>query len=285
MSASIAPETAEAFTILPGRADAGLVILADHAENTLPPEYGTLGLPAAELQRHIAWDPGVKVITEQLAHRLGVPAVLSRFSRLLIDPNRGLDDPTVIMQISDGAIVPGNRVLDEAERTHRIERFHRPYHAAINRVLDQCLATGVPPTILSLHSFTPVWKGAPRRWHVGILWDADPRLARPLIDGFAADPALIVGDNEPYKGTLRGDTMWTHATNRGLAGALIEYRQDLVGDAAGARAWADRTEALIQQVMACGRVGPALRRIERFGSRSDPVAARISPTRLQERPA
>jgi predicted N-formylglutamate amidohydrolase len=104
---------------------------------------------------------------------------------------------------------------------------------------------------------------------VGILWDKDPRFAKPLIDGFAEDGSLTVGDNAPYLGTLRGDTLWTHATTRGLAAAIIEYRQDLVGDPAGARAWADRTEALVKRIRACATAGPPLRRHEQHGSKSD----------------
>jgi predicted N-formylglutamate amidohydrolase len=265
----IAAEQAEAFRVLPGRADSGLLLLADHAENTLPAEYGTLGLPPAELERHIAWDPGVRLITERLAQRLGAPAVLSRFSRLLIDPNRGPDDPTLVMRLSDGAIIPGNRSMDAIEVARRTARFHAPYHAAIRRVLDQMLATGVTPTVLSLHSFTPVWKGVARPWHVAVLWDRDPRLARPLIDAFAADRDLVVGDNQPYHGCLRGDTIWTHATQRGLPGAIVEYRQDLVSAAAGAMSWAERTEAILHAIRACRIAGPPLRRIERWGSRSD----------------
>lgn len=266
----IAAEDAEAFRIIPGRADLGVIILCDHAENTLPPEYGTLGLPAAQLQRHIAYDIGAAAITEILAASLGVPAVLSRFSRLLIDPNRGDDDPTLIMRLSDGAVIPGNHDLDEAERNRRITRFYRPYHDAIDRSIETCLAAGINPTLLSLHSFTESWKDVARPWHVGILWDKDPRLAKPLLDGFFAEGALIVGDNQPYKGSLRGDCLWQHGTVRGLANAIIEYRQDLVRDDAGQRLWAARTERIMRALLACDIRGPALRQIEHHGSLSDP---------------
>lgn len=269
-SRMIAAEDAEAFKVLPGRADLGLVILCDHAENTIAPEYGTLGLPEAQLQRHIAYDIGAAAITEMLAASLGVPAVLSRFSRLLIDPNRGDDDPTLIMRLSDGAVIPSNRDLDETERNNRIRRFYRPYHGAIARTIEACLATGVPPALLSLHSFTESWKDVPRPWHVGILWDKDPRLAKPLLDGFFAEGALIVGDNQPYKGSLRGDCLWQHGTARGFANAIIEYRQDLVRDRTGQRLWAERTDKIMRALLACDIRGPALKRIEHHGSLSDP---------------
>jgi predicted N-formylglutamate amidohydrolase len=265
----ITAETAEAYRVLPGAADLGLIILCDHAENRFPDEYGTLGLEPAQLRRHIAYDIGAAAITERLSRSLGVPAVLSRFSRLLIDPNRGADDPTLIMRLSDGAVIPGNKHLDDAERGKRIERHYLPYHQAIDRVLDKCIATGTVPAILSLHSFTESWKGAPRPWHVGILWDKDPRLAQPLLDGFYAEGDLIVGDNQPYLGSLRGDCLWQHSTERGLASAIIEYRQDLVRDEAGQNAWADRTERIVLKTLSCENRGPPLRRIEHHGSLSD----------------
>lgn len=265
----VATETAESFRILPGRADAGLIILCDHAENTLPPEYGTLGLPEAQLQRHIAYDIGARAITELLSARLGVPAVLSRFSRLLIDPNRGADDPTLIMRLSDGAVIPGNRDLDDVERAKRMTRHYAPYHQAIDRVIDTSLASGVAPAILSLHSFTESWKGVPRPWHIGVLWDKDPRFAKPLLDALYAEQTLIVGDNEPYVGQLRGDCMWQHATERGLAGALIEYRQDLVRDADGQQLWADRTARHVEAILADAAHRPRLLAVEKHGSITD----------------
>ena len=267
---AIAAETAESFRILPGRADGGLVLICDHAENAFPDDYGTLGLPADQLRRHIAYDIGARAITERLSAQLGVPAILSRFSRLLIDPNRGADDPTLIMRLSDGAVIPGNKDLDRTERGKRIRRYYAPYHAAIERVIEACMASGTLPAILSLHSFTESWKGVPRPWHVGILWDKDPRLAKPLLDGFYSGHDVIVGDNEPYKGSLRGDSCWQHATVRGLAQAIIEYRQDLVRDEAGQIAWANRTEKIMRVIQSCKINGPPLRRVEMHGSLSDP---------------
>lgn len=154
----IPAEEADSYCVLAGRADAGLIILCDHADNALPPRYGTLGLPREQLGRHIGYDIGAAPITRALATALGVPAVLTRYSRLLIDPNRGADDPTLIMRLSDGAVVPGNRRLDAGERAKRIDLYYRPYHQAIARVIDRCLAAGVTPALLSIHSFTESWK-------------------------------------------------------------------------------------------------------------------------------
>jgi predicted N-formylglutamate amidohydrolase len=262
---SIEAIEAESFAVVPGRADGGLVLLCDHAGNAFPPGYGTLGLPEAQLKRHIAYDIGAAAVTREVAAALGVPAVLTRFSRLLIDPNRGADDPTMIMRLSDGAVISGNRHLDAAERARRVERYYRPYHDAIDAVLDRCIATGVPPAIISIHSFTESWKGVPRPWHVGILWDRDARLAQPMLDHFNADGGLIVGDNEPYKGSLDGDCLWQHATARGLANALIEIRQDLIRDEQGQQAWADRVVALVHAIK--GR--PELH-LDRLGGASTP---------------
>ena len=259
---TIPAESTDAYRILPGRCDAGLIVLCDHARNVFPPGYGTLGLPEPELKRHIAYDIGAEAITEMVSRQLGVPAVLSCYSRLLIDPNRGADDPTLIMRLSDGAIIPGNRHLDEPEREKRTRLYYQPYHQAIDRVIDRCLATGVAPAILSLHSFTESWKGSPRPWHVGILWGRDPRLAQPLLDAFYGEGDLIVGDNQPYVGELEGDTLYQHGSQRGLASAIIEYRQDLVRDEAGQTAWAERTIAIVQAILGSAEVGPRLSAIE-----------------------
>jgi predicted N-formylglutamate amidohydrolase len=230
----------------------GLVILCDHAENRLPPAYGTLGVAPEQLERHIGYDIGAKALSERLAEALGATLVMSRFSRLLIDPNRGLDDPTLIMRLSDGAVVPGNARHDAAERSARIAQFYKPYDDAISRACEHVLAvTGRAPVLFSLHSFTPIWRGHPRPWHAGVLWDRDGRLAVPLIEALQAEGDLIVGDNEPYRGELPGDTMHRHGTLKGFPHALLEVRQDLIHDEDGVSRWADRLipmlRALVEQ--------------------------------------
>jgi predicted N-formylglutamate amidohydrolase len=250
----------------PGDARSGLLLLCDHASNALPADYGSLGLPERELARHIAWDIGAAAVTRRLAERFGAPAILTRYSRLLIDPNRGPDDPTLVMRISDGALVPGNARATEEDIERRIERFYRPYHRAIAAHLDDSLGQGIVPIVLSVHSMTPRWRGTERPWHVSLLWDKDPRVAEAMIRHFRRDPALIVGDNEPYDGALEGDTLYQHATARGLPHALIEYRQDLVADEAGVRDWSERTAEALLPLLA----DPAVRRIEHHGSRAGP---------------
>jgi predicted N-formylglutamate amidohydrolase len=238
-----------AFEVVAGLASSRLILLCDHASNHLPPEYGDLGLPAGEFARHIAYDIGAAAVTLGLAQRLGCAAVLSRFSRLLIDPNRGMDDPTLIMRISDGAVVPGNAHVDEAERQRRIERFHRPYHDAIATEITRVKGLGLMPFIVSIHSFTPAWRGVVRPWHVGILWDRDEGVAQAMIDGFAAQGDLVVGDNEPYHGALEGDTLNTHATKARLPHALIEIRQDLIAEKSGVDEWVERVAKVVGATM------------------------------------
>jgi predicted N-formylglutamate amidohydrolase len=244
----------------------GLLILCDHAENTLPEAYGTLGLRPEDLHRHIAYDLGAAGVAERLADMLGAPALLTKFSRLLIDPNRGLDDPTLVMQISDGLVVPGNVGIDANEIASRIARYYEPYHRAIDRAIEAGLAAGKPPIMLAIHSFTQAWKGVPRPWHVSVLWDKDPRLAVPLLSGLQAIPEIEVGDNVPYSGQLKGDTLYRHATARGLAQALVEVRQDLILSPEGQAEWAERLAEVLRRVLAAEA---ALHAIELHGSNTD----------------
>jgi predicted N-formylglutamate amidohydrolase len=247
-----------------GSVESGILILCDHASNAVPPDLGDLGLPESEFQRHIAYDIGAAAVTRSLARRLGAPAILTQFSRLIIDPNRGRDDPTLVMRLSDGAVVPGNARVDDAEVQRRIARFYDPYDHAIADAIHRAMAAGHPPVIVTVHSFTPVWRGWPRPWHVGILWDADDRFARPLLEGLQAENGLVVGDNEPYDGALAGDTVDRHATVRGLANALIEIRQDLIASDEGAEEWAERFARLIEPLSK----RPELRTPRIFGTRT-----------------
>jgi predicted N-formylglutamate amidohydrolase len=255
------------FAIIEGDATRGLVILADHATNLLPERYGRLGLPESAFSRHIAYDIGVEGLVSGLAARLGVPAVMSRFSRLLIDPNRGEDDPTLIMRISDGAIIPGNHPITSAEWQHRLETYHRPYHQAVARTIAEvAAASGKAPLVISMHSFTPSWKGVARPWQATVLWDTDHRAVRPLLAELEGLGDIIVGDNEPYDGALRGDTMFRHCMSAGIAHALIEIRQDEIGDAAGIASWTDRLTPILHRL----NRDETLHTYETFPSRTGP---------------
>ena len=140
-----------------------------------------------------------------------------------------------------------------SRREKRLRLYYDPYHAAISAVVDQCMATGVAPALLSIHSFTESWKEYTRPWHVGILWDSDPRLAQPLLDAFYAHADLIVGDNEPYSGHLIGDCLWQHGTSRGLPNAIVEIRQDLIREAAGQAAWSERLIQVMEKILGTER--------------------------------
>ncbi|WP_295809247.1 N-formylglutamate amidohydrolase [uncultured Nitratireductor sp.] len=252
--------------LIPGDPANGLVLIADHARRALPEPYGALGLPAAELERHIAYDIGVEDVTRALAERLGATAVLCGFSRLLIDPNRGISDPTLIRQLYDGTIIPGNYPLSPEERQSRIERFYLPYHKAVAETVATVEnAHGRAPLIVSMHSFTPFLLGRKRPWEVGIPWDNDPRAVTPLIEALQAGGDLTVGDNEPYDGAYPGDTMHRHATTRGFAHALIEIRQDLIADRAGAAVWAARLAPILEAINARSD----MHEVKHFGSRTD----------------
>ena len=258
----------ESFEVVAGAADSGLIFVCDHATNAVPERYRQLGLPPCQFERHIAYDIGVEALCRKMASHFNAPLVLSKFSRLLIDPNRGEDDPTVVMRLSDGTIIPGNHPIDHSEISERIRRFHRPYHQAIDQVIESVMGQGVVPIVFSTHSFTPAWKGVARPWQVAMLWDRDPRLASFMIEGFRRDQTLTVGDNEPYVGALKNDTMYRHATSRGLPHGLVEVRQDLISDDAGVEAWASRLIELLEE--ANGR--PDMHEIKHYGSRSDRAA-------------
>ena len=258
------------FEIVRGASGAArFLVLCDHATNRLPPGYGTLGLDKGQLNRHIAYDIGALGVALEIGRRLQATVISTGFSRLLIDPNRGEDDPTLIMQISDGALVPGNARVDEAERNARISRYFAPYHAAIADEIDAMLAGGLIPVIASIHSFTETWRGVPRKWHGAVLWDKDPRLALPLLRELRERTGLVIGDNEPYTGHLRNDSIFRHATVRGLPNVLVEVRQDLIRDARGQLEWAELLAGCFADIIADPAWAAPLSRVDHFGSHSD----------------
>ncbi len=219
---------------------APVLLLCDHAGRRVPTRLDNLGLDDAVLSRHIGWDIGAAECTRYLAKALDAPAVMGVYSRLLIDPNRELNDPTLICQISDGVVVPGNAELTQADREERIELVHQAYHRAVEEAIEGYLARGIEPVVISVHSCTPVLRGHERPWHIGVLWARDARIAGPLIATLGQDPDLCIGDNEPYDmQNAHGFTLEHHAIPRGLAHVLIEFRQDLIDTRAGAHRWSE----------------------------------------------
>jgi predicted N-formylglutamate amidohydrolase len=256
------------FELVSPEARADFIVVCDHASNALPPEYGTLGLDPAAFERHIAYDIGAAGVARRLAQALSAPAVLGRFSRLLIDLNRGEDDPTIVMKLSDGAIIPANREVDAhrdaAEFARRIERFHAPYHAEIEKLIARARGQGIVPVIVSVHSFTPRWRSFVRPWETGLLWDRDDRMIVPLLAGLRAQ-GFTVGDNEPYTGKLKNDCMFRHATVHGFPHVLIEIRQDLIESEDGQEEWAARYARHLLDAASA----PGLRRVRHYGSHTD----------------
>ncbi len=237
-SALLAPDEPAPVVVENTGGPAPLLLLCDHASAFIPAALDRLGLDGAELARHIAWDIGAAEVTRELARLLDARALLSHFSRLVVDPNRWPEDPTLVPQISDGTVVPGNRDLGAEAIEVRMATFYRPYHDAIEAEIERRLAAGETPAVVSVHSFTPVMRGGERPWQVGVLWQEDVRLPVPMIARLR-DRGLVVGDNEPYSARAGlGHTLEKHADPRGLPNLLIEVRQDLIDTRHGAAAWA-----------------------------------------------
>ena len=237
------------------------VLVCDHASNWLPASYGTLGLDAADMTRHIAWDPGAQPVAAAMAEALDAPLVESGVSRLLIDCNRPLDAHDLIPAVSEIFEIPANAGLSADERERRIALSWTPFHDAIEAVVEERLTRGRPSVLVSIHSFTPVYRGQSRPWEIGIIHDDDRRVADPLVAALSAVPGLTVGVNEPYSPADRVYfTLERHARSRGLPCAMIEIRNDEIADAAGQRKWADllggmfsRLEPLLSDAAATGQ--------------------------------
>ena len=241
--------TYEPFEIVNGAASARWLITCDHAANTVPPfvNQGHLGLAAGDMQRHIAYDVGAAGVARELSRLLDAPAVLSNFSRLVIDPNRGEDDPTLLMKLYDGTIIPGNRHAGAEALQERLMRCYRPYHDAVARMAARQDDT----VIVSVHSYTRQLQGRPPRpWHVGVLYAADTRFSRPLLELLRAEPDLCVGENEPYGGHLPGDAIARHAIAHQRHNTLIEIRNDLIEAEEDQKAWAARLTPLLTRALA-----------------------------------
>lgn len=227
-----------------------IIIICDHASNRVPAAYDDLGLDRTAFAQHIAWDIGAAAITEMLAQRFDAAAVLAGASRLFIDCNRQLGDPSLIPSTSHGIEIPGNRNLSEAERERRWRGWHQAYHQAIRVVIQRKLADGRQPIVLAIHSMTPVLRGVARPWQIAVCWSEDSRLSAPMLDALRAHSGITVGDNEPYRLDAREDySVPHHAMERGLRHLQIEFRQDEVADQAGQRRWADLFGDCLEQVL------------------------------------
>jgi predicted N-formylglutamate amidohydrolase len=244
------PAAIEAFELLNPDGAAPLLLVCDHASRLFPDHLGTLGVAEPDTFEHIAWDIGAADLTRGLAAALDAPAVLCRWSRLVVDCNRRLADPSAFVEISDGIPVPGNVSMDPEDRKWRVTSIYEPYHAAIDAQLDALMARGVVPAFVSVHSFTPLLGEIARPWHVGILWDQDDRLPRPVLDSLRSVAGLHVGDNEPYSGRHPTDyTLHAHAASRNLAYVGFEVRQDLLATEGGIHYWVGLLERAVRAAL------------------------------------
>ncbi len=217
------------------------VLLCDHASNHVPPELSDLGLPASELARHIAWDIGAAGVTGALSEIFDAPAILCGTSRLVIDCNRNLNSPDLVPEVSDGTVVPGNLHLTEAARAKRIERWFDPYHDAVEAVILERAARGVPSIVISIHSMAASVAGKPRPWQIALSSYLDRTLADPTLASLHRPGDVVVGDNQPYDLDPEVDySLPYHAIRRGLPHLQVEFRQDEIPDAATQHQWALR---------------------------------------------
>jgi predicted N-formylglutamate amidohydrolase len=237
--------TVEVFNI---EGDAAVLVLCDHAGRWVPPELDDLGLPESELARHIGWDIGSADVARRLARLLDAPAVLCHVCRLVVDPNRKPGDPSSMPRVSDGTLVPANQDLGPEQVRDRLARFFLPYHRAVARRIARLRRHHGVPVIISVHSFTPRLADSWRRWDVAVLWDTDARLAAPALAGLRRDPALRVGDNEPYSGRFPvGYSIPFHAARPRLPHVTFEVRQDLIATRVAAEAWAERLAGVLRE--------------------------------------
>jgi len=239
----------EPFLVSNGTGRGHYVVVCEHASNRLPAELGTLGLTAADMQRHIAWDPGALPVARRLAERLDSPLVEAGISRLAIDCNRPLSAPDLVPALSETTRIPGNEGLDEAAIAERVALSHRPFHDALSALIDTRLDEGRECRVVSVHSFTPVYKGVARPWHVGVIHDDDDRLARPLLAALSAERGIVADANQPYSPADRVYyTLERHARARNLPCAMIEIRNDEIADEASQMLWADRLATILSGI-------------------------------------
>src|SRR6202140_4478275 len=217
------------------------LLACDHYGRATPRALGDLGLPASEFERHIAWDVGIAGVANALSKHLDAHLIAQRYSRLVIDCNRPPQAPSSIPRISEATAIPGNEALTDGAAEARRAAIFEPYHRRIDEVIGRRLRDNIPTVLVALHSFTPVYAGVARPWHIGTLYHRDTRLPPLLLKLLRGEPGLAVGDNEPYAVSDETDyTIPVHGEARGLMNTGIEIRQDLIADPAGQTQWADR---------------------------------------------
>lgn len=228
------------------------VLVCDHASNRIPSDYADLGLSAVDRLRHIAWDPGALAVSLRLVDLLDAPLVHSTVSRLVIDCNRTFGAPDLIVSVSETTEIPGNRTVTEADRQRRIERYHTPFHAEIDTLLNRRADAGHETILVAMHSFTPVYKGVSRPWPIGLIHGIQTDYTRAVFEALErAEPGLDVGWNEPYA-ALNGVTytLEHHGDGRGLTSTMIEIRHDEILQPAGVERWAGLLAQCLEEARA-----------------------------------
>lgn len=234
--------------IVNGSGASRYVLTCEHASRFIPPAYNGLGLDESELVRHIAWDIGAEQVALALSRAIDAPLILAGYSRLLIDLNRPPESASAIPEISELTHIPGNAGLSDHDRQLRVDTYFTPFQSAVSDLLDARAAQGKPSTVIGVHSFTPVFKGFARPWDAGILFRASATFGAALANALKA-PGLNIAENEPYQIDDESDyTVPVHGEARGLDAVLVEIRQDLIADDAGASEWARRLAAALQQI-------------------------------------
>lgn len=242
------PDEPAPFTVLRPEGGSVFFLTADHAGKLVPRSLGDLGLARRERERHIAWDIGIAGVSRRLADRLDAFLILQTYSRLVIDCNRSPSVPTSIVTVSETTRIPGNELLSQAAIDLRVRELFWPYHDRIVRDLDRRAAGGRPTVLVAMHSFTPVFKGIARPWHVGVLYNRDRRLGAAMLERLREEGDLVVGDNEPYAISDETDyTIPVHGEQRGILHVELEIRQDLIAEEAGQAAWAERLARLLPE--------------------------------------
>lgn len=236
------------------------VVVCEHASNRLPRALGLLGLTPADLKRHIAFDPGAAELALLIAAKTGGALVRQRYSRLAIDCNRSPELPDAIATESETTVIPGNRDLSAAAREDRVAAIWRPFHDALAALLDERRRLSRPTVLVTVHSFTPVYRGVARPWHAGIITTAERRFADAVLAELRRDRSLVVGDNQPYSAKDNVDyTIRRHGFDRGLANVMIEVRNDLLTNREAIADWARRLiEALELSAAGPGTADAAL---------------------------
>jgi predicted N-formylglutamate amidohydrolase len=236
-----------------------LVIVCEHASNAVPEGYGSLGLPQAELDRHIGYDLGAAALTRALAARLDATALLGVVSRLVIDINRQPWHPGFVPVESDGTRVPGNADADDAERARREARWFTPFHARVSGEIDARIAAGRAPLLVTIHSFTPVLAGVERPWPVGVLYDRERRFAMAVLDELRELAPGPLGDNQPYGIELDGGdvTVLVHGDDRGVSAIAFEVRHDELADDAAVAAWCEYLAVALERALERSGLAPS----------------------------